>query len=420
MLHSLPNFDYRTRIKGAGQTSEGSVSSARFQQLQFLAMDMKRNLHAKVLQAVVLVFGLVILVANISGGSRDTVQDEVPVIRLVETLRIGDETHEDGVIFGDIGGLVAVDSKGRIFVGERQDPQIYAFTSGGEFMRSIGEEGAGPGEFSRLSGVRIGPGDSLYAFDSRAKRISAFHPASLDLVYSMIVAEDKDSRPPRDLIGVHEEGFLVTYEDLPWPDTDFETERFMFLRTVTRNGQPAEKHMAQVPSSKFMMVQTGDRFIGVAMPYSPHPVIHVAPDGHVYSGSTESIAVSVRAISGEERGFIRHTTEPIPITGSELNEWMEILSEDAAELLRKSDLRETKPACSTFVADDQGRIWVRRTSEDFEATNTQWLVLDARSRVAGEVALPSSVTLELVVGRTAYAVDEGDEGLTLVIYAVAE
>ena len=271
-------------------------------------MGMNRNLHTKLLHAVVAGLGLVISVAYTGGGPRNTVQDGLPAIRLVETLRIGDETHEDGVIFGDIGGLVAVDGQGRIFVGERQDPQIYAFTSGGELIRSIGEEGAGPGEFSRLSGVRIGPGDTLYAFDSRAKRISAFHPASLDLAYSTMVAEDKDSRPPRDLIGVHEEGFLVTYEDLPWPGTDFETERFMYLRTVTRNGQPAEKHMAQVPSSKFMMVQAGDRFIGVAMPYSPHPVIYVAPDGHVYSGSTESIAVSVRAISGEERGFIRHTT----------------------------------------------------------------------------------------------------------------
>ena len=99
---------------------------------------------------------------------------------------------------------------------------------------------------------------------------------------------------------------------------------------------------------------------------------------------------------------------------------MEMLSKDAAELLRKSDLRETKPACSTFVADDQGRIWVRRTSEDSGATNAQWLVLDAQSRMAGEVALPSSVTLQLVVGGRAYAVDEGDEGLVLVVYEVAE
>ncbi len=420
MLQSFPNFDYRSRIKGAGQTSEESVSSARFKQSQFLAIDMNRDLHTKLLQAVVAGLGLVISVAYTGGGPCDIVQDGLPAIRLVETLRIGDKTPEDGVIFGDIGGLVAVDGQGRIFVGERQDPQIYAFTSGGELIRSIGEEGAGPGEFSRLSGVRIGPGDTLYAFDSRAKRISAIDPASLALAHTTTVASDKDTRPARDLIGVHEEGFLVTYEDLPLPGTDFESERFVYLRSVGRNGQPADEPIVRVPSSKFMMVQRESRFLGVAMPYSPYPVIYLAPDGHIYSGSTESIAVSVRAISGAERRFILHALEPIPITRNELDGWIDRRSEDAAEQLRNSNLNETKPACSTFVADDHGRIWVRRTLADSDAAAAQWLVLDAQSRRVGEVALPTSVTLEVVIGRRAYAVDEGDEGLTLVVYAVAE
>ena len=232
--------------------------------------------------------------------------------------------------------------------------------------------------------------------------------------------EDKESRPARDLIGVHREGFLVAYEDLPWPGTDFETERFLYLRLVTRSGQPADEPIVRVPSSKFMMAERESRFVGVAMPYSPHPVIHVVPDGHVYSGSTGAIAVSVRTVSGSERGLIRYAPEPVPITDGELEAWMGRLSNVASGLLRSSDLSETKPACSTFVADEHGRLWVSLTSADAGAKTAQWLVIDPQSRVVGEVALPSSVTLEAIVGGRAYAIDEGDDGLALVVYEVVE
>ena len=383
-------------------------------------MDLRRKRISRALKAVIAGFVVVLPAAYPGAGPRSAVQDGPSAIRLVESLRIGDEAAGDGVVFGDIGGLVAVDSEGRIFVGERQDPQIYVFTPEGDLIRSLGEKGQGPGEFSRISGVRTGPGDTLYTYDSRLRRIMAFYPASLDFAYSVTVAEDKGSRPARGLIGVHAEGFLVTYEDLPWPGTDFETERFLYLRLVSRSGQPADEPIVRVPSSQFMMVERGSRFVGVAMPWSPHPVIFAPPDGHVYSGSTESIAVAVRAVSGVERGFIQHALEPVPITNRELEAWIGRLSEAASGLLRSSDLRKTKPACSTFIADDQGRIWVSLTSADAEATMAEWLVLDAQNRVAGQVALPSSVTLEVIAGGRAYAIDEGDDGLALMVYEIVE
>ena len=387
---------------------------------QVLAMEERRKRNGSALRTCIAVLGLVLPAAYLGAGPRSAVQDGPPAIRLVETLRIGDEAAGDGVVFGDIGGLVAVDSKDRIFVGERQDPQIYVFTPEGDLLRSIGEKGRGPGEFSRLSGVRTGPGDTLYAFDSRLRRITAFEPASLDFAYDIKVAEDEGSRPARGLIGAHAEGYVVTYEDLPLPGMDFETERFLYARLVTRSGQPADEPIVRVPSSQFMMVVRGSRFVGVAMPFSPFPVIYLAPDGHIFSGYTESVDVSVTAVSGGERGFIRHALEPVPITDSELEAWIGRLSDEASGILRSSDLRETKPACSTFIADDHGRIWVSLTSADAESTTAQWLVLDAQSRVAGQVALPSSVTLEVIAGGRAYAIDEGDDGLALVVYEIVE
>ncbi len=341
-------------------------------------------------------------------------------IELVKVLTIGDETREDDVIFGEIGGLVAVDSRGRIFVGEEQDPQIYAFTPEGDLIKSIGQRGEGPGEFSLLADIRIGLGDTLYAFDVRQRRISAFDPSSLEFTYTFAVVEDTDSRPARDLIGVIKAGFVVTYEDLPWPGTDFTTERYKYARVVSWQGQAADESIVRVPSSEYMMVRMGNRFLGAAMPYPRDPVLYLGPNEYVYSGSTEAVAISVTAANGVQRETVTHTLESIPITDSELEKWLEPLSDQTSRLIRNSDLRETKPAYAAFVVDDSGRIWVRPTQTDPEAAEAEWIVLDIQSRVVGKVVLPSSVNLQVIAAKRAYAVDEGTTGVTLAVYEIVE
>ena len=383
-------------------------------------MGVHRSRHGCPRLTIIPVWGLILWCFAVSGCYYSAADDGPFDIRLVEILRIGEEGQDDGVVFGEIGGLIAVDSRGRIFVGDQQAFQVYAFGSDGEFIKSIGSKGEGPGEFSLLSDVRVGPGDSLYAFDLRRGRISTFDPSALGFVKSFVVGEDTDGRSARDLIGVLESGFIVTYEDLPWPGTEFDTERYKYARMVSHTGLAGKESIVRVPSSEFMMVRSGNRFLGAAMPYPRDPVIHLGPDELVYSGSTESIAVAVTAASGATLRTIEHSLEAIPITDSELEDWIGLLSDETARLVRKANFRKTKPTYSTLVVDDSGRIWVKPTQSDSEAKDVQWLVLDAQSRIVGTVVLPSSVDLNVITGGRAYAVDETESDVVLVVFQVAE
>lgn len=369
---------------------------------------------------IIPVCGLILWCFVVSGCYYSAAGDGPFDIRLVEVLRIGEEGNDDGVVFGEISGLIAVDSRGRIFVGDQQASQIYAFGSDGEFIKSIGSKGEGPGEFSLLSDVRVGPGDSLYAFDLRRGRISAFDPSTLEFVKSIVVGEDIDGRSARDLIGVLESGFVVTYEDLPWPGTEFNSERYKYARIVSHTGLAGKESIVRVPSSEFMMVRSGNRFLGAAMPYPRDPVIYLGLDELVYSGSTESITVAVTAATGEMLSTIEHSHEAIPITSRELVDWIGLLSDETARLVRKANVRKTKPAYATFVVDDSGRIWVKPTQSDSEAKDVQWLVLDAQSRLVGTVVLPSSVDFDVITGGRAYAVDETGSDVVLVVFQIVE
>ena len=126
------------------------------------------------------------------------------------------------------------------------------------------------------------------------------------------------------------------------------------------------------------------------------------------------------AANGVQRETVTYTLESIPITDSELEKWLEPLSDQTSRLIRNSDLRETKPAYTAFVVDDSGRIWVRPTQTDPEAAEAEWIVLDIQSRVVGKVVLPSSVNLQVIAAKRAYAVDEGTTGVTLAVYEIVE
>jgi hypothetical protein len=68
-----------------------------------------------------------------------------------ELWRLGGEDEED-VIFGVIGDI-AVDQSGSVYLLDAQLNEILVFDDGGEYLRSIGREGEGPGEFRRPAGL---------------------------------------------------------------------------------------------------------------------------------------------------------------------------------------------------------------------------------------------------------------------------
>lgn len=65
----------------------------------------------------------------------------------VEMWRIGGDDDED-IIFGVISGIAA-DDAGNIYLLDTQLSEVMVFSPDGEFLRTIGREGEGPGEFRR-------------------------------------------------------------------------------------------------------------------------------------------------------------------------------------------------------------------------------------------------------------------------------
>jgi hypothetical protein len=68
-----------------------------------------------------------------------------------------------------------LDSRGRLFVPLASSNTIRVFDSDGEFVTSLGRQGAGPGEFEHIGGAWA-RGDTIEVFDGSLNRITRFHP----------------------------------------------------------------------------------------------------------------------------------------------------------------------------------------------------------------------------------------------------
>lgn len=98
-------------------------------------------------------------------------------LELVEELRIGAVSGSDGntpELFGRVLSL-AVDEEENTYVADYHWNEIRVFDREGNFVRTIGREGEGPGEFLRVAGIVWDRASRvLWTVDTRALRFSAF------------------------------------------------------------------------------------------------------------------------------------------------------------------------------------------------------------------------------------------------------
>ncbi len=116
---------------------------------------------------LVLCFSSTVSAENITEVTRDGVlhilnpdvpQSPVSKLSPGESWRLGGEEDED-IIFGVIGDI-AVDKDGNVYLMDTQLNEIPVFSADGEYLRTIGREGEGPGEFRRPVGLYVsGAGD---------------------------------------------------------------------------------------------------------------------------------------------------------------------------------------------------------------------------------------------------------------------
>ncbi|NKB89631.1 MAG: 6-bladed beta-propeller [Acidobacteria bacterium] len=331
---------------------------------------------------------------------------------LVEELSIGVLEGDEEYMLGRVS-TVAV-SEEFVFVADSQPALIKVYDrASGEFVRTVGGEGEGPGEYVFPSVMRV-VGDELFVQDGGNGRIQVFSTDgeyrrqlrldALGFLGGFVVAADGRAYM-QSMLFLDDEGQQLPADEQRWGFHEVDDEG-----TV---GDPFYAPGVDMDRSEFVMRSSDGRF-GATVPYAPGVPNGISTAPAVVDGWNGTYAFNIHYPDGRRVSVDRHWT-PVPISSAERES---LKAQTIARVRRRApdwewtgpEVPETKPAYASIIPDHGSLIMIVRhvasergddcvekpTTEDFEAgatmcwqTRYTWDFFDHDGNYLGEVVRPN-------------------------------
>lgn len=354
------------------------------------------------------------IVRTLSGSTWDQPREAV------EELAIGTLEGPDETMFGRIGAL-AVDSSGGVYVYDAQVPAIRHFDAGGKFVRQVGREGQGPGEYLDAVLAMAVRGDGrLQIWDARNARVTLYDPdgefsgqwpVSISLFTGdAMFVDDADHTYIKKLTERPSEGaWKIGLLHLDAEGNEVETM--------------PDPEVAEPPDSDGGYL-------------SPSKQWTLAPDASMIVGVNATYDFEIRSPDG---GIVRvqRAVEPLAVSDAEfeaheaMRAW---LIENQGQFLTQlpAETARVKPAYRSLHTDKSGRVWVwlygpiepkAQLEEAIEGRPPPWPFLEPKvfdvfetdGTYLGRVHVPAGVTVRHFGVDTLWGVREGEMGEAYVV-----
>ena len=184
------------------------------------------------------------------------------IFNLNEEISIGEAKGKEEYMFSQIRS-VAVDDEENIYILDYKEAHIKVFDKNGEFIKTIGRKGQGPGEMGRPIFIQITPQEEVMVLDPVGRRLVFF---SLDGKYLRQISTARIPNP-LDSIKMDPVGNLIAKIEI-WPsqgggvelkkfDTNLELLMMISKIKVDQSGEGAEMRILE-PSLFFAVTKEGN------------------------------------------------------------------------------------------------------------------------------------------------------------------
>lgn len=303
--------------------------------------------------------------------------------RLVPEVEIGGLEGAPETVFSSVSGL-AVDDQGRILAIDRDTNELRFYDAGGAFLKTVGGEGEGPGEYTGANGLVRLPSDSLLVIDQEGVRYTILgpegeigHTVKRQLpFYGWVFRGGVNNGRVYEVwrVGEGEEAEpALTGTSLRDPDASMDTILLPAIREPELHYEAFEVRTERFGS-----------YLGV--PFAPSHPYELDGEGGVWFGRGDQFHLYHVALDGDTLREIVLQADPTPVTQAELGEWLE---SEAVQRFRdrggKIDVNRiptVKPYFNGLVLDPEGNLWVSTPSAPNEI---RFVVFDSTGRYLGPV-----------------------------------
>lgn len=318
-------------------------------------------------------------------------------------------------VLGRVTGIAPLPS-GDVAVLSWDDKKILLFDSAGRLVRSIGRQGAGPGEFTSPSALgRIG--DTLWVWDRTLARITLIS-ARGTLVRTVPAREPGHAVPLAD-------GSIAVWR-VASPGTRLRQSDTVVIRRYAGVQQPMEVFRARV-TYRTLSVPGGQGSIVGGQPFDDNLLISAAFDGSGFAIvdrtlSTSSGKNSLIVLRISERGDTtwraKLTFRAVNVSKADVDAVIDRLQPPgntprdpglAARLRRALYVPDYFPSASGVIVGRDGSVWLRR--EDRPASQSiRWSVLTPSGKPDFEIDLGKELTPFAPDGQVIWALESAQDG----------
>jgi hypothetical protein len=320
---------------------------------------------------------------------------ELPEIELNHLFTL---EEPEGIFFERIRFL-QTDSKGRIFVSDQEANHILVYDETGDFITTIGREGAGPDEFRAILNMFVDENDQLIVYDMANNR-------------SVFFREENGSWQPEEFVTIEGTRFGIQTVDkagnyiLRQSRNQMPEQGTYWYVHVLGTGSLQEGLLEDdVVEFREMGYLVRDDGLMNAIPFGRTTLLARGHDGKLYMTWNEDFEVAVYNTKLEPADSVRAAIPNQPVTTEERRERLDRL--DQFRSLASEHMPDTKPVAEGMWVDPKQNIWLQTHD------SPEYLVLDSTGEPIGSFDLEGERRILHVGQERIYALLFTDERLEI-------
>ena len=279
---------------------------------------------------------------------------------------------------------------GRLVVVNRSSRQLLMFGRDGEFLRSIGRRGEGPGEFVDPIELGVVDGDSIVVWDWGLGRLMLFGP---DGSYGRSVRLQPPVVNPTGYVGMlGQQGIAIGNHDLR-PFKMQLTAQFLQVLRYSWSGELLDT-LATLPYGELGLVDPETSMMG--SPHFESRGVFTTHDDLLYTSDGKSPEVRVHRGARLE-SIVRWEPDDLSVRDEDVEAYRAAWLEGAGDLtplfrkrLDAFPFKDAFPAVMEIQVDPQGRIWTRNFARP-DATANEWLGFAETGELICRLSVPRAL-----------------------------
>lgn len=325
-----------------------------------------------------------ITTSDAAGGDADA----VCTLAEAPDTRVASPSSDEWALF-QVEDLDRLDD-GRLVVVNRSARQLLMFSRDGEFLRSVGRQGEGPGEFADPVELGVIGGDSIVVWDWGLGRLQLFGPDGFPGRTVRLQPPVVNPTGHVGMLGRH--GIAIASHDLQPFEMQLTPQYLQVLR-YSWSGELLDT-LATLPYGELGMVDTETNMMG--SPHFESKGVFATHGDQLYTSDGNSPEVRVHRGARLE-SIIRWEPRDLSVSEEDVEAYRAAWLEEAGDLapllrtrLDAFPFKDAFPAVMEIQVDPQGRIWTRNFARP-GATANEWLGFAEAGEFVCSLSVPKAL-----------------------------